>query len=456
MQKINNKTFNKLFNLLSGDLNFHDDKTNSALHNFHSFPAKFPSQLPNKFIISLTKRGDSVLDPMMGSGTTVLEACLCDRRGIGCDIDPLSILINQVKVGNINIDAIEKAGIRLLNNAQKVLNHKGNQLLKEFKDKLDIKTHNFIDYWFAPESQAELISIISEINRIDDVFIKNFFKVVFSSIIITKSGGVSLSFDLAHTRPHRSKIAISKNGNILFGKELINSPSPRIKLLTKKLRSALTDFEKRFQKNLNSLTIGKSISFAPEIKYCDAKNLDIPDSSIDLIITSPPYASNAIDYMRAHKFSLVWFGYPIDELSQMRSKYIGGESLQDMILEEMPGYVSNIISNISKIDAKKSLTLHRYYSEIKQTLKEMFRVLKPNKSAIVVVGNSIMRNVDTEIGKCIAEIGKKIGFIVPKIGIRDLDRNKRMLPTGNQVNLKSQIQQRMHQEYVIGLYKPMN
>ncbi len=104
MKSSTNKTYQeKLFKLLSSDLNFHDENNKYTLHNFHSFPAKFPPQLPNKFIMALTEPNDSVLDPMMGSGTTILEACLCGRHGIGCDIDPLSILISQIKVANIDI-----------------------------------------------------------------------------------------------------------------------------------------------------------------------------------------------------------------------------------------------------------------------------------------------------------------------------------------------------------------
>ena len=87
-------------------------------------------------------------------------------------------------------------------------------------------------------------------------------------------------------------------------------------------------------------------------------------------------------------------------------------------------------------------------------LREMYRVLKPDKAAIVVIGNSIMRGENTKMKNCFVEIGKKIGFEVPFIGIRKLDRNKRMLPVGNNLDLESQIQQRMHEEYVIGFYKP--
>jgi hypothetical protein len=47
-----------------------------------------------------------------------------------------------------------------------------------------------------------------------------------------------------------------------------------------------------------------------------------------------------------------------------------------------------------------------------------------------------------------------LGFEVPRIGIRHLDRDKRMMPAGINLDLNSQIQQRMHEEYVIGFYKP--
>ena len=69
----------RLKKLLVSDLDFHGKDSSYASHNFHSFPAKFPPQLPRKFIEWLTDPGDLVLDPMMGSGTTILEAFLLGR-----------------------------------------------------------------------------------------------------------------------------------------------------------------------------------------------------------------------------------------------------------------------------------------------------------------------------------------------------------------------------------------
>lgn len=88
-----------------------------------------------------------------------------------------------------------------------------------------------------------------------------------------------------------------------------------------------------------------------------------------------------------------------------------------------------------------------------RVISEFYRVLKANKIAIVVVGNSIITGIDTEIPYCLSEIGKSIGFSVPAMGIRRLDRNKRMLPATNNSNKYSQIQQRMQEEYIIGFVK---
>ena len=158
--------------------------------------------------------------------------------------------------------------------------------------------------------------------------------------------------------------------------------------------------------------------------------------------------------MRAHKFSLVWMKYAIDELSEKRKEYIGGEVVTNVGYEKLPDLTAKVVDEIAIRDQKKSKVLHRYYSEMIRTLREKFRVLKPGKAAIVVVGSSTMRGMDTKTQVCLADIGQTIGFEVSKIGVRNLERNRRMMPVGSRLNLDSQIQQRMHREYVIGFYKP--
>jgi len=443
-----------LIDLLGSDLDFHDKESQYSSHNFHSFPAKFPPQLPQKFILGLTQTGEVVLDPMSGSGTTVLEAYLNGRLGVGFDIDPLAIKISNVKVSSIQLDQVIRLGDQITLNATLAVSKEREDLENELLYRWDQKTKEFIDYWFSHSVQLELIALVREIETIASPEIRKFFELAFSSTIITKSGGVSLALDLGHTRPHKAKVVFDKDGKIIIGDEAQADKYRHMEFHSKKLRSPIDEFEKKYRANLKGLTQPTSLQQPASINFGDAQYLPIESSSVDLIVTSPPYAQNAIDYMRAHKFSLVWFGYKINELSEKRNEYIGGEFLSGFTFEALPTYTQQIVQEVLERDKKKALVLHRYYSEMTRVLNEMYRVLKPGKAAILVVGSSVMRGRDTETQNCLADIGRDIGFDVPLIGERNLDRNRRMLPAGMKIDQKSQIQQRMHVEYVIGFLKP--
>ena len=58
-----------------------------------------------------------------------------------------------------------------------------------------------------------------EIEKIDDRNLRSFFELAFSAVIVTKSGGVSLALDLAHTRPHRAKIVIDVDGKKVLNEQ---------------------------------------------------------------------------------------------------------------------------------------------------------------------------------------------------------------------------------------------
>lgn len=433
---------------LSGDLDFHGANDFHPAHKIHSFPAKFPPQLPRTFIEALTKPGDVVLDPMMGSGTTLLEAYLLYRRAIGFDIDPLALRIAQVKTTPLDKHVVLEQARHVIKRAKaKLQKNSGVEICSNGHDK---DTQDFIDYWFLNSTRCELIALTQAICEIDDLAIREFLELALSATIITKSGGVSMALDLAHTRPHRAKVVVDANGQMLVGED---KSAVKHRALVKTLRSALDEFQKRVIANLRGLVELGTERINPQINSGDSQFMPIRGASVDLIVTSPPYASNAIDYMRAHKFSLVWLGYSINSLGDLRNHYIGGETTSHFKFTALPSGVERVVRKVSDLDPKKGLALHRYYSEMTRSIGEMFRVLRPNRCAVLVVGNSILRNTDTEIPESLASIGRAIGFDVVKIGVRDLDRNRRMLPAHHKPNLASQIQQRMHQEYVIGLYK---
>jgi DNA modification methylase len=185
----------------------------------------------------------------------------------------------------------------------------------------------------------------------------------------------------------------------------------------------------------------------------DARVMPLADGVIDLIVTSPPYA-NAIGYMRAHKFSLVWLGRSITDLSRLRAEYIGSERTKDIRGAALPERPEVIIRQLAELDSSKVGILRKYFIEMQWVLAEMYRVLRSDAAAVVVVGPSIMRGINVQTHACLADIAAVLGFDVVGVVQRVLDRNKRMMPARFGKKSDSMIEQRMHEEYVIGLLKP--
>jgi site-specific DNA-methyltransferase (adenine-specific) len=69
-----------------------------ALHPMCSYLASFPAALAHAFIGRYSRRGDVVLDPFSGRGTTPLQACAEGRVGVGNDLNPLAHLLTAAKV----------------------------------------------------------------------------------------------------------------------------------------------------------------------------------------------------------------------------------------------------------------------------------------------------------------------------------------------------------------------
>jgi DNA modification methylase len=417
-----------LAKLLSTDLGFHQEASNYASHALHAFAAKFPPQLPRVFIEGLTQKGETVMDPMMGSGTAIVEAFLCGRRAVGFDIDPLALMICRVKTHPVDLLEATWAGRRVVSSAVKLL-QRASRLEPAMGERFSPASLEFINYWFAKQSQRELMALLLAIEREHLAQpLVDFLKVVFSSIIITKSGGVSLAYDLAHTRPH-----------LLEGKPY---------------KDAIKVFEARLSKCAALLSQLPSNGKDVEIQQHDCRTrLPLADDSVQLIVTSPPYA-NAIDYMRAHKFSLVWFGEDIESLSALRSTYIGSEKMGAPGGLDLPASVCRTVEKLQAVDGRKSRVLARYFTDMRLALSEMFRVLEPGRCCIVVVGPSTMRGQAIKTHELLGDIGNDIGFQTVDIAERKLDRDRRMLPVALRRNHNSQIESRMHEEYIVGLLKP--
>jgi len=331
-----------------------------------------------------------------------------------------------VKTSPTDTEKLYHIGVRVLASADEWLSD-GRAIDKALSRRFDEPTKAFLDYWFLPETQRELLALVLAIQKENDVSVRNFLELTFSSIIVTKSGGVSRARDLAHSRPHLDE--------------------------TKPLKNSLEQFSAKFRKNLISISRLKSNGISAFPMACDARLMPLADQVVDLIVTSPPYA-NAIDYMRAHKFSLVWLGENLKELSNLRSEYIGSERTRGASFFKLPQKPESIIQHLSQHDCKKAAILQKYFVDMKVVFSEMYRVLRYNSVAVVVVGSSTMRGIDVETHLCLADLAAETGFDIVGMVKRHLDRNKRMMPARFNQHSSSGIEQRIHEEYVIGLMKP--
>ncbi len=75
---------------------FPNVKNNHVEKTVH--PCQFPVELVERLVLSMTSPGDSVLDPYMGVGTTVIGAALHGRKGLGCDIIPEYVAIARQRL----------------------------------------------------------------------------------------------------------------------------------------------------------------------------------------------------------------------------------------------------------------------------------------------------------------------------------------------------------------------
>lgn len=413
--------------ILSDSLDFHDEASNYALHSVHGFAAKFPPQLPRAFIEALTEPGETVLDPMVGSGTTAVEALLLGRNALGFDLDPLARLVSRAKTAPVNAEAVRNAATRLVETAELAL-WKAEELNRQLRTTYSAEVMEFFDYWFQPQTQRELMALRLGLDELTPGPTAQFLQMLFSSIIITKAGGVSMSRDLAHTRPWRDRD---------------KQPKSAIEQFRKKLADVTGAFRPPLEDGCRSW-----------ICASDARRLPVRDNAVDLIVTSPPYANNAIDYMRAHKFSLTWLGYSLSELRELRRRYIGSELASDSDDAALPEDARAAIARVAQHDARRASFIAKYLIEMRESVREMLRVLAPGRAAIVVVGPSSVRGVEVQTQDYLAEIGAEMGFRVVGVKERQLDRDRRMMPASSSNDKRTGIERRLHREFIIAFQKP--
>ncbi|MCD4745285.1 MAG: hypothetical protein K8R58_03200 [Bacteroidales bacterium] len=269
--------------------------TGYATHSLFPYRGKFHPQLIKGLINILgVKKGETIIDPMTGSGTTNIEAALMGINSYAIDISPFCQLMTKIKYDALNID------ISLL-------------------EKVNLNSTELFSF-FNKKNIIDIISVIEKEKK----------KIYFLALLAYLD---ALGY---------SKRVKMSNHEQLFNKVL----SRYIETVTNLLKNPYFN-----NKKLGNVEI---------ITNSDALKIELPDNSVDGIITSPPY-SFAINYVENDKDQLEYLGY---DTKQLQNQLIGLKG------------------------KTKHEKLEIYFKDMDKFCGEASRILRKNKYLVIIIGSN--------------------------------------------------------------------
>ena len=391
-----------------------------SLRPIHPFPARMAPSIVQRRLRS--KKTMCVLDPMAGSGTTLVAARLCGHRALGFDTDPLALLIAKAWSSDVDRDRLQRHAGQILSEARKRC--RDLSFGDAYPKRADPETRAFIRFWFDPINRRQLTALSDEISQVKDLTERAFLWSSFSRLIVTKDAGASLARDVSHSRPHRA----FSIGPVRPFKRFLSS-------VAAVLRASHFSSGKKFP----SATVSNA----------DARNLPLDDASVDLVITSPPYV-NAIDYLRGHKLSLVWMGHRVKEIRNLRSNSIGAECSKRSALDtDHVRSALRAMCDPEELSKRSQGMLAQYARDMNSVLAEVSRVLKRGGEAVVVVGNSTIRGVFIKNSCALVYLAKANGLRLNSTRRRRLLENRRYLPPPERRISGKLLSSRMREEVIL-------
>lgn len=258
------------------------------VHGLHPYLGKYVPQLVEVFLNRYFSPGACVLDPFVGSGTTLVEANVFGASAIGCDVSAFNCLVSRVKTTTYSLPALEMA-LRAA--------------LEETRRAGPARTERASDWlrrWYAPRALGELVryrEIAAE--QLDDPA-WDVAKVILSRA--ARSARLTTHFDLDFPRAPAT-------GGYLCHKH---------KRTCRPVREAM-----KFLARYTSDTVQRLRDFATvrtghevHVLHADSRTAALP-AKADGIITSPPYPG-LIDYHEQHRYA-----YELLGLHDRRAEEIG-------------------------------------------------------------------------------------------------------------------------------------
>src|SRR3989338_3334586 len=368
--------------------------TSYATHGFHKYPAKFIPQLAKRCIEENTSSNDLVCDPFMGCGTTLIESLISGRRAVGVDINPVAYLIYKVKTTPINPEKLNTEVNKVLSDLNLYFDFNNKQkVLSKIKILPILPINERIEYWFPDKKLREDLSIIlGRIDTIEGKDIRDFCLCAFSNIL--KNASIWLMKSIKPTRDLNKKIDSPMN---LFSRQI-----------KKMIRGNETYW------NVLPTNVKSNLKSYLKLKKADARNLPADDNSVSLIVTSPPYVTS-YEYADLHQLTALWLEYT-QSVSEFREGVIGSvhkkEFDHDGIKSKLAKQEIEALSNKSKNEAE---AVKNYFLEMQQCFEEMYRVLRPEGRACIVIGNTELRKVPILNAEVFVEIMLNLCFRMHKV-----------------------------------------
>lgn len=380
------------------DKSSHD--TSYMTHNYYSYPAKFIPQVAQRLILENCSAGDIVIDPFMGSGTTIVEALLTDRIGIGSDINYVAYLVAKAKTTPVSIKLLENEVMQLQLDLEHRMNGKYDYYFS--KSKKLVPKHDRIDYWFRKTQKEKLAIIFARIHEVKNSDIKNFLFVAFAQILKTCSIWLQSS-----VKPQRDFNKADYEPLTMF--------LSRIKIMAKRNKDFFEKLKPEVQKTIHKHR---------KVSRNDARKIPCASNKAALIVTSPPYVTS-YEYADLHQLPSLWFD-KMKDINEFRKNFIGSVFKTEANQIEIHSLTAEKI--IEKFNGKKKAKeIRKYCIEMYDCFKEMKRVLKKNGKACIVIGDTHYRNIDILNHTIFIEQMISLGFEIEKVIMREV--SSKMLPS---------------------------
>jgi tRNA G10 N-methylase Trm11 len=368
------------------DWAFTDDHTRFLGHDLHPYPAKFIPQIPGTLLSLLSGRGELVFDPFGGSGTTALEAIRLGRRALSLDANPVAALIGRVKTARVAEDATTE--LHLLHAALRAfltsMPKDPSELVKRYIHHAPTIANR--EKWFPDSSFGELAHIRSRIS----------------------SMASAIARDLAFLALSRTVLAASFQDSETRYKSV-----PREIPVGEVTGRFVKEFEsvmKSVAKNASATRYGVSRFVTGDVRSMSP--MEFPESSVDLVVTSPPYG-NAMDYHLYHRFRLLWLGHD--------PKAFGKTEIGSHLMHQ-----------------RESSGFNTYFNDLLKAVAEMSRVLKNGRYAVLVIGDSVYEGKTYETAKLLAQHANELGFDASGEFERAVHKSKRSFtPAGRRASKES-------------------